>query len=188
MHNPSDSSPKFNINDLVIRRVEKSDLPALEWDGEFLKYRRMYANIFHDTFTGKTLMWLVEIPEVETIGQAFVMLKSVELDAADGVTRAYFFAFRIKPQWRNRGIGSYVMQFIEEDLRQRGFKYLTLNVAKDNSDALRLYKNLGYKITGPRSGVWSYQDHEGRIQRVNEPSWRMIKRIDTRKQFTDLEN
>jgi ribosomal protein S18 acetylase RimI-like enzyme len=177
MINPSDLTLCFNMSDLVIRKVTKADLPSLEWDGEFIKYRRMYANIFHSTFTGNTLMWLIEIPGTETIGQAFVLLKSTEPDAADGATRAYFFAFRIKPHWQNKGIGSYVMQFIEEDLRRRGFKYLTLNVAKDNAGAIRLYERLGYKIIGPRSGLWSYKDHEGHVQRVNEPSWRMIKRI-----------
>lgn len=169
--------PSFNTCDLLIRKIDREDLEALEWGGEFLKYRRMYAEIFRASITGKSLMWLVELPGVDVLGQAFVLLKSVDMDAADGVNRAYLFAFRVKPQWQNRGIGQYLMHFIEQDLKERGFRYVTLNVARDNLDAIRLYQRIGYKIIGPRSGVWSYRDHEGRLLQVNEPSWRMMKRI-----------
>jgi ribosomal protein S18 acetylase RimI-like enzyme len=62
-------------------------------------------------------------------------------------------------------------------LKQRGFKFVTLNVAKDNPNALRLYRRLGYRIIGSRPGVWSYKDHYGKIQYVEEPAWRMMKRL-----------
>ncbi len=172
-----DFSLKFDLADLIIRSVEETDLTALEWGQEYKKYRRMYTSLFRNAQNGKTLMWIVEIPQGEIIGQAFVMLKSTEQDAADGESRAYVFAFRIKSQWRNKGIGTYLMQFIENDLDQRGFKFITLNVAKDNPDALRLYRRMGYRIIGSRPGVWSYKDHEGKIQYVDEPAWRMMKRL-----------
>ena len=79
------------------------DLHALEWDGAYQKYRRMYARLFKESQENKVLMWLVEIPLQEIIGQVFVMLNSGERDAADGFTRAYVFAFRVKPHWRNKG-------------------------------------------------------------------------------------
>jgi ribosomal protein S18 acetylase RimI-like enzyme len=167
----------FDLSDLVIRQVEKKDLMALEWGQEYKKYRRMYANLFRNTKNGQTLMWLVAIPRGEIIGQAFVMLKSSERDAADGESRAYVFAFRVKQGWRNKGVGTYLMHFIEDNLKQRGFKFVTLNVAKDNLNALRLYERLGYRIIGSRPGVWSYKDHDGKVQYVEEPAWRMMKRL-----------
>lgn len=176
MDTPEYTTP-FDLEDLIIREVVKEDLPALEWGGEFTKYRRMYAGIYRDSLSDRNIMWVITLPNSEIIGQAFVMFKSVDWDAADGETRAYIFAFRIKPHWRNQGVGSHLMSFIEGDLRKRGYKYATLNVAKNNLDALRLYKHLGYKITGSRSGIWSYRDHEGNLQNVNEPSWRMMKNL-----------
>ncbi len=176
MDTPNNAKP-MELKDLIIREVVKDDLPALEWGGEFTKYRRMYGSIYRDSLSDKNIMWVVTLPNSEIIGQAFVMFKSADWAAADGESRAYIFAFRIKPRWRNRGVGSYLMAFIEEDLQERGYKYATLNVAKDNPDALRLYKHLGYKITGSRSGNWSYRDHEGNLQQVNEPSWRMMKKL-----------
>lgn len=167
----------FQLTDLAIRQVTRSDLPALEWEGEYWKFREMFADLFRNTLSGRTLMWVVVTARGELIGQAFVMLKSGERDAADGATRAYVFSFRVKDQWRNRGIGSHLMGFVEADLRQRGYQSITLNVAKDNPLALRLYTRLGYTVVGSRPGIWSYRDPDGVIHHVKEPAWRMMKNL-----------
>lgn len=172
-----DTELGFDLEGLIIRHVRKADLRALEWGQQYQKYRQMYAHLFRSTQSGKTLMWVVEIPTGEIIGQTFVMLNSSEREAADGETRAYLFAFRIKPEWRGKGIGTHLMDFVEDDLRTRGFGFVTLNVSKDNPNALRLYRRLGYQITGSQSGIWSYRDHEGKLQYVEEPAWRMMKQL-----------
>ena len=106
------------------------------------------------------------------------MLKSsLNMEAADGKKRAYLFAFRIRPAWRNRGIGTRMMDHIERDLPRRGFLFVTLNVAKENPGARRLYERLGYKVIGSKPGVWSFRDDEGNIQHMVEPAWRMMKRL-----------
>ncbi len=171
------SKQSNKLKDLYIRKVKKEDLPALEWGGEYSKFRQMYTSLYRDTQVGRALMWMIETQENKMVGQAFVMLRSGDTSAADGERRAYVFSFRIKPEYRNQGIGSYLMSFVQTDLSERGFKFLTLNVAKENKDALRLYKRLGYKIIGSHPGKWSYTDHEGRTHQVNEPAWRMMKRI-----------
>lgn len=165
----------LNPDSMVIRLVTETDLVRLEWEGEFKKYRRMYAGLYRSMLTGTTLMWLIENPQGEVIGQAFVMLKSSEREAADGNSRAYLFAFRVRPVWRNQGIGTRMMAHIERDLQRRGFSYVTLNVAKDNPGARRLYERLGYKVTGSKPGVWSFRDDEGNLQNMVEPAWRMMK-------------
>lgn len=174
-------SKKFNDDDVKcnfqIRQVAEKDLTALEWDGEYSKYRRMYASLYRDTQLGRALMWMIETKDGEMVGQAFVLLRSGDRAAADGERRAYVFSFRVKPDFRNQGIGTHLMAFVQADLRDRGYKFITLNVAKDNLDALRLYKRLGYKVIGSHPGKWSYTDHEGKTHQVNEPAWRMMKRI-----------
>jgi ribosomal protein S18 acetylase RimI-like enzyme len=162
---------------LVIRQVTEADLPALEWDGEYQKNRLTYARLFEDSKTGNTILWMVETPRGEMVGQAFVMLVSGEREAADGRERAYIFAFRVKRRFRNQGVGTMLIRFIERTLTHRGFKIVTLNVAKENPDARRLYERLGYRVTGSKPGEWSFRDDKGKIQRVNEPAWRMEKRI-----------
>ncbi len=166
-----------DLQSLIIRQVTQADLPALEWDGAFLKYRRMFAELYRNAQRGHTLLWMIETAAGEMIGQVFVMLKSSDQEAADGERRAYVFAFRVKPDWRNCGVGSHLMAFVEKDLKARGFSFVTLNVAKENPDALRLYRRLGYKVIGSKPGKWSYKDHQGRVHHEEEPAWRMIRRI-----------
>lgn len=168
---------EINSGDLIIRQVVKDDLPELEWDGEYTRFQRMYSSLYRDTLTGRALMWMVETPKKEMVGQAFVVLRSGELAAADGERRAYIFSFRVKSQYRNKGVGTHLMEFVHDDLRQRGFKFVTLNVAKDNPNAIRLYRRLGYKVISSHAGKWSYTDHEGVTHHVDEPAWRMMKRI-----------
>lgn len=172
-----DSDLTINLSELLIRPVTKADLPALEWDGVFTKFRRVYANLYHNTLIGRSLMWVIQNSSGEIVGQAFVMLRSSERDAADGEHRAYVFSFRVKPKWRGKGIGSLLLQHIEDDLLQRGFKLITLNVAKDNPGAIRLYKRMGYQVIGSSPGIWSFKDHQGKMQYVNEPAWRMLKQL-----------
>lgn len=69
------------------------------------------------------------------------------------------------------------MRILENSLIQKHFTRLTLNVARDNLDAIRLYKRLGFQIIAEEPGVWSYIDHVGQWQTVEEPSWRMEKQL-----------
>jgi len=171
------SEDAFRLADLTIRQVTRADLPGLEWEGEYWKFREMFANLYRTSQSGRALMWVVVSPGGELIGQAFVMLKSGERDAADGVSRAYVFSFRVKEKWRSRGIGTHLMAFIEDDLRHRGYQFVTLNVSKENQVALRLYKRLGYKVISAQPGIWSYRDPDGVLHHVKEPSWRMMKKL-----------
>jgi ribosomal protein S18 acetylase RimI-like enzyme len=167
----------LNLADLTIRQVTRADLPALEWEGEYWMFREMFADLFRNSLAGRTLMWVVVEPMGELIGQAFVMLKSGDREAADGINQAYVFSFRVKEKWRKKGIGSHLMGFVEADLLRRGFKYVTLNVAKDNQVALRLYKRLGYHVVSGQPGIWSFRDPDGVVHHVKEPAWRMKKNL-----------
>ena len=163
------------LSRIFVRLARGSDLPALEWGGEFVHFRRLYADIFQNYVAGKALMWIVDLPGDGIIGQAFVSMESGRPELSDGVDRAYIYGFRVKAEYRNHGIGASVMRFIEDDLANRGFKLATLNVARDNLLAQRLYQRLGYRVVGEEAGRWSYFDHLGRFQEVNEPAWRMEK-------------
>ncbi len=162
---------------LRIRPLIEKDLPALEWEGEYLHFRRLYRQIYEDTFRGKALMWVAEWHGVGVIGQLFVQLSGIRGELANGVDRAYIFAVRIKPAFRGRGVGTRLLEIVEADLLRRGVQTVTLNVAKDNQEAQRFYRHLGYRIVADEPGRWSYIDHMGRRRYVTEPSWRMEKNL-----------
>ena len=96
-------------------------------------------------------------------------------ELADGWQRAYLYSFRIKPEFRNQGLGTEMIRVIENYLLAKQFSRLTLNVARDNPDARRLYNRLGFQIVAEEPGVWSYPDELGVWHTVQEPSWRMEK-------------
>ena len=170
--------PAENYLPLVdIRLLAESDLSALEWDGEFTHFRRVYANAYKRMKKGLALLWVAALPGAGLIGQTFVQLSCDRPILADGRSRAYIYSFRVRQPYRRAGLGTRMMAVVEADLRRRGRSRVTLNVAKDNRAALQLYQRLGYKIAAPESGRWSYPDHEGVWHQVVEPAWRMEKKL-----------
>jgi ribosomal protein S18 acetylase RimI-like enzyme len=158
-----------------IRHVIKSDLPGLEWGGEFTHFRRVYADAYQRVLKGLSLIWVADLPGKGIIGQLFIQLNCDRPELANGIDKAYMYAFRIQPLHRSNGLGSKMMQIIEDDLLRRGFSTLTLNVAKDNPRARQLYERRGFITTNEEAGIWSYPDDKGTWQQVNEPAWRMEK-------------
>ena len=160
-----------------IRLAREADLPRLEWEGEYTHFRRLFAMAYQRAVQGRALLWLLE-QEQRLIGQVFVLLKShADRRIADGRRKAFIHSFRVRPELRNQGLGGQLMQHAECDLLERGFHRVTLNVARDNPDALRFYERIGYERVAREEGFWSYVDHLGRRQDVHEPSWRMRKRL-----------
>jgi ribosomal protein S18 acetylase RimI-like enzyme len=160
-----------------IRLMAEADLQGLEWGGEYAHFRKLYADAYQRYQRGLSVLWVAEMHGIGIIGQVFIQLSCDRLELADGVRRAYLYSFRIKPAYRRLGLGSRIMDVVEEDLRRKGFRTVTLNVAKENADAQRLYRRRGYQVVAHESGIWSYPDQHGVWHQVEEPAWRMEKDI-----------
>jgi ribosomal protein S18 acetylase RimI-like enzyme len=158
---------------IIIRPMVRSDLPALEWEGEYQHFRNLFADVYEKVQAGISRAWVVVNEENYMIGQVFLQLRSDRLELADGWNRGYLYSLRIRPAYRNLGIGSRLVKVVHDFLVQEGFTRVTLNVARDNLAAIRLYHRFGYKIVAEEPGIWSYPDDEGLWQTINEPSWRM---------------
>ncbi len=166
------------LDEVTIRPVERRDLPALEWDGAYTHFRRVYAEVFQRAEEGRGCLWLAEDAEGLVLGQVFVLLRSLS-DAviADGQTRAFIHSFRVRLGYRRSGLGARLLAHAEDDLLARGFDEVSLHVARDNAGGIRFYVRHGYQRVGASDGRWSFEDHEGRIRHMYEPSWRMRKRL-----------
>jgi ribosomal protein S18 acetylase RimI-like enzyme len=160
-----------------IRRLSKADLPALEWDGEYTRFRRLFAETYQSAVKGRAVLWVADLPGNGLVGQIFVQLNSARLELADGKTRAYIYAFRVRQPFRGAGLGTRLLLNAEIDLVQRGYRWVTLNVGRDNPNAQRLYERHGYRIVASEPGIWHYYDDKGQRREVNEPAWRMEKKI-----------
>ena len=162
---------------ILVRPMRESDLPAMEWDGEYTHFRQLYADHYAASRLGTTLIYIAETLEGKMVGQVFLQLTSRNSEVADGLHRAYLFSFRVKPEYRSQGIGSFMLQFVEDQLLLRGFDSIRLNVARANVRARKLYERHGYRVIGADPGLWRYQDHLGEWHSVHEPAWKMLKKL-----------
>ncbi len=169
--------PRDWLKQVVIRQANLGDLPGLEWEGEFAHFRRVYADAYRRAQRGLSLIWIADLPSRGIIGQVFIQLVCDRFELADGHTRAYLYSFRVRPEYRSSGLGTRIMEIVEEDIRQRGMTYITLNVAKDNPRAQKLYERRGYRRVAHEPGLWSYPDENGVWRSMEEPAWRMEKKL-----------
>ena len=166
------------VDEVTIRLATQADLPAMEWNGEYKHFRRLYRDIFESSQRGEAILWIAELPGLGLIGQIFVQFSSARKELADGSYRAYIYGFRIQHAYRGLGLGSHMLQIVEDDLYRRGFRISVLNVGRDNTEAYQLYLRRGYEVVGDEPGQWSYLDEKGVHQWVNEPAWRMEKALE----------
>lgn len=176
---PQSKIPLHNnwIDRVIIRHLIFDDLLQLEWGEEYKHFRQVYLKAYKNRNEGKSLIWVADLPQIGIIGQVFIQLNSARKDLADGFFCAYLYSFRIKPEYRNAGLGTRIMTIVENDLKKRNFRELTLNVAKTNIDGVRLYQKLGYEIVGSETGEWTYRDHNDDLQNIVEPAWKMVKSL-----------
>jgi len=166
------------IDDVVIRNARETDLPGLEWEGQYTHFRRLYQDAFRRALRGLSILWVAELPgRPGLVGQVFIQLNCDRPELCNGIDRAYLYGFRVRAALRGCGLGTRIMEVVETDLVGRDFRLLTLNVARDNSDAIRLYHRRGFAIVAPEPGRWQYIDDKGVLQDVHEPAWRMEKRL-----------
>ena len=160
---------------VIIRQAVKNDLPALEWEGEFSRFRHVFAEAYRLQELGDVIMWVIELPEFGLIGQMFIQLYGPHQIQTNSTKYAYIYGFRVRQVYRGHGIGNRLLKTAETDLKRRGFERISLNVARDNDSARRLYEKAGYQVVAPEPGIWSYLDDQGHRRFVNEPAWRMEK-------------
>jgi ribosomal protein S18 acetylase RimI-like enzyme len=164
------------VYDVQLRLARKADLSKLEWFGQFTHYRALYARTFEQQQQERRLMLLATVNEFP-VGQVFIHLTDTGLPEEERQRRGYVYALRVLDPFRGQGIGSRLILQGEELLRERDYRWVVIAVAKTNAGARRLYERLGYLVYGEDPGRWSYVDHQGRLQRVEEPSWMLEKRL-----------
>lgn len=84
----------------------------------------------------------------------------------------------IKPAYRNKGAGTYLIKWMETKVREMGEDSLYLEVDPlENSGAYRLYKCLGYRPLQdkPYRSQWRFTDSAGNVHEGKEWNIDMVK-------------
>ncbi len=143
----------------VLRDVCASDLPRLEWFGTYAHMRRLEEANFREVQAGNKA-WLVAVVNGFPAGHVKMNLRVH--DPSRGNPRGYLFALRVFEPFQNIGIGTALIIACEDLLRERGYRFASIAVGKDNHRARRLYERLGYTIYREELGRWQYVDLDGR--------------------------
>lgn len=159
---------------IVIRKVHETDLTALEWEGEYKHFRRLYQQAYRESLVGKRILLLAEV-EDQVIGQLFIHLHSRWYAHFKPDNAAYLHSFRVRPGYREQGVGARLLNTAEERLLEISYNRSVISVAKENPRALRMYEGNGYHIFSQDPGVWSYYDDKGVIRTVMEPAFVLTK-------------
>ena len=58
--------------------------------------------------------------------------------------RVYFEAYRINENYQGKGLGQKLMEYVINDLKQKGYKEFTIGVEDDNEKAKHIYYKYGF--------------------------------------------
>ena len=92
---------------------------------------------------GSALFWTLD-RSGELIGELYAFLDLEDRDFADGEGTAYLCAFRVKREYRGRGLGSRLLAAALAELKALGFHRATIGVGCDEPQNLRLYRRFGF--------------------------------------------
>ena len=81
------------------------------------------------------------------IGELHVKYDNEDKDFAEKGKRAYLFAFRIHKDYQGKGLGSYLLKTVIDELNANGYHELTVGVEDDNSQARYMYEKHGFITT-----------------------------------------
>lgn len=101
-------------------------------------------------------LWLVWEEDGRVLG--YVGSQTV-LDETDMMNVA------VSTQARRRGIAQALVEDLCDRLRQRGSRFLTLEVRASNAPAICLYEKLGFRQVGRRPNYYSHPKEDGLILR-----------------------
>lgn len=91
----------------------------------------------------------------------------------------HLFALDVADPHQNRGIGTRLIEAVEQTARERRYTGVYLEVNVQNAAARRLYTRLAYRAEGPPfANQWNRYDAEGNLaEEVIETVERMFKRF-----------
>ncbi|MBR6308031.1 MAG: GNAT family N-acetyltransferase [Lachnospiraceae bacterium] len=128
---------------MVIRQATSGEMLSL-WEYNSYEEASPTACFFAENIdSGNAVFWTIE-EEGELIGELYVFFNLEDKDFADGKTTAYLCAFRIKKEYRGKGLGSRLMEHVLADLRERGLSMATIGVDSTEEKNIRLYHRLGF--------------------------------------------
>lgn len=155
--------------DVVVRTTHEEDLALLEWFGMFTPHRELIREAFERQERGEVVMLVAEVNGFPA-GQAWV-----DLERSADVSAGYIWAMRVLPMLQRKGVGTRLLEAVEEAIAARGLRQAEIGVEKDNTGALRLYERAGYRVVNELHETYEFLTPEGALVRVPVDQWILRK-------------
>ena len=131
---------------IQLRTFEARDLPALhQLDQACFAHGIAYSKAELQYFLThpSCSSWIAEQPNNKLAG--FVVIERISLR---GRRAGHIVTLDVDPAVRRQGLGTLLMQTAEEQMKQEGAAWMSLEVAENNAAARHFYRNLGYITRG----------------------------------------
>ena len=128
---------------IVVKKLNTKELPLLS---KLFHYKNLDEMITENT-------QLIENNEIDIfalfidsnlIGELRVMYSNEGNQFAIEGQRAYLYAFRIDKIHQSKGYGRYLLAYVLNDLKAKGYTEFTVGVEDDNARAIHIYKLFGF--------------------------------------------
>jgi len=127
----------------IVRKLKTSELPILT---ELFNYKDIDDMISENTRNIEN--GIVDIfalfDDNKLIGELHVKYDNEDKDFAEKEKRAYLFAFRVHKDYQGKGLGSYLLKTVIDELNANGYHELTVGVEDDNIRARYMYEKHGF--------------------------------------------
>lgn len=127
----------------IVRKLKTSELPILTELFNYKDVDDMIAENTHNIENG-TIDIFTLFDDAKLIGELHVKYDNEDKDFAEKGKRAYLFAFRVHKDYQGKGLGSYLLETVIDELSNIGYHELTVGVEDDNSRARYMYEKHGF--------------------------------------------
>ncbi len=146
---------ELNLNNIIIRRAKKEDLPTLlEFEQDLIQTEKPFDPTFiPERFSYYDIKALMENEEAEVlvaetngvlVGSGHARTRMGESYNAFGA-HAFLGFMYCRPDYRGKGINKLIIDGLLEWARARNLTEIKLQVYDENAPAIRAYEKVGFK-------------------------------------------
>ncbi len=130
------------MNNYTIEKLNIKDYKKCNniWNMKKCEFTEKFYKEIED---GNRVVFIYKIND-EFVGEIAYVLDMEDSDYTITNKRIYISRLIVKKEYRNKGIGGILVDFILEKVKEMGYKEATIGVDKDNMSALHLYKKKGF--------------------------------------------
>lgn len=102
------------------------------------------VKMFYDELISGNRITFIYLENDEFLGEGSLVFKKIDPDYTIPHKRIYLSHMIVKDEYRNRGIGSIIIDYLIDYAKRLGYEEISLGVDTDNLNARHLYEKKGF--------------------------------------------